>query len=76
MVPRMVRQRRCPVRLVRQGDNNMGTIPFRPGELEKPPTVPGGKRALPQRLVNLEAPGPKPGTDNCNQSGSCEVVWA
>lgn len=38
----------------------MGTIPFRPGELEKPPTVPGGKRALPQRLVNpvrLPMPG-------------------
>ena len=30
----------------------------------------------PDRLVNLEAPGPKAGTDNCNQSGSCEVVFS
>src|SRR5688572_24454636 len=32
--------------------------------------------AEPERLVNLEAPGPKPGRDNCNQSGSCEVVFS
>ena len=30
----------------------------------------------PERLVNLSAPGPKPGTDNCNQSGPCEVVFS
>ncbi len=30
----------------------------------------------PDRLVNLSAPGPKPGTDNCNQAGSCEVVFS
>ena len=30
----------------------------------------------PERLVNLSAPGPKPGTDNCNQSGGCEVVFS
>lgn len=38
----------------------MGTVPFRPGELDKPPTVPGGKKSLPQRLVNpvrLPMPG-------------------
>ncbi len=28
------------------------------------------------RLVNLSAPGPKPGSDSCNQSGSCEEVFS
>ena len=32
--------------------------------------------AQPDRLVNLGAPGPKPGTDQCNQSGSCELVFS
>ena len=31
---------------------------------------------MPERLVNLEAPGPKPGGDNCNQSGSCQAVFS
>ena len=37
-------------------------------------------RALPVRdagqLVNLSAPGPKPGSQSCNQSGSCEDVFS
>ena len=30
----------------------------------------------PGRLVNLGAPGPKPGGDQCNQAGSCEEVFS
>jgi predicted permease len=30
--------------------------------------------AEPDRLVNLSAPGPKPGSQSCNQAGDCEVV--
>lgn len=30
----------------------------------------------PDRLVNLEAPGPKPGSQSCNQAGECEVVFS
>ena len=30
----------------------------------------------PGELVNLEAPGPKPGSQNCSQAGSCEVVFS
>jgi predicted permease len=30
----------------------------------------------PDRLVNLAAPGPKPGSQNCNQSGNCDVVFS
>jgi predicted permease len=30
----------------------------------------------PARLVNLGAPGPKPGNDQCNQAGSCEEVFS
>ena len=30
----------------------------------------------PERLVNLEAPGPKPGSDNCNQAGGCDEVFS
>ena len=30
----------------------------------------------PGRLVNLEAPGPKPGSDNCNQAGGCDEVFS
>jgi predicted permease len=30
----------------------------------------------PQRLVNLGAPGPKMGSNSCNQSGSCEQVFS
>jgi predicted permease len=37
-------------------------------------------RSLPVRdagqLVNLSAPGPKPGSQSCNQSGSCEEVFS
>ena len=37
-------------------------------------------RPLPVRdagqLVNLSAPGPKPGSQSCNQSGSCEEVFS
>ena len=37
-------------------------------------------RPLPVRdageLVNLEAPGPKPGSTSCGQAGSCEVVFS
>ncbi|MEJ2501827.1 MAG: ABC transporter permease, partial [Gemmatimonadota bacterium] len=28
----------------------------------------------PDRLANLSAPGPKPGSQSCNQAGDCEVV--
>jgi predicted permease len=30
----------------------------------------------PARLVNLSAPGPKPGSQSCNQSGDCDVVFS
>src|SRR5258705_5595365 len=30
----------------------------------------------PGRLVNLAAPGPKPGGQSCGQAGSCEVVFS
>jgi predicted permease len=30
----------------------------------------------PERLVNLVAPGPKPGSTSCNQAGSCEEVFS
>lgn len=30
----------------------------------------------PERLVNLAAPGPKPGSTSCNQAGSCEEVFS
>ena len=32
--------------------------------------------AEPDRLVNLEAPGPKPGSQTCNTAGDCEVVFS
>src|SRR5579862_9454940 len=32
--------------------------------------------ARPGELVNLGAPGPKPGSTNCNQSGDCETVFS
>ena len=30
----------------------------------------------PSRLVNLSAPGPKPGSQSCNQAGNCDVVFS
>src|SRR3954469_13167108 len=30
----------------------------------------------PARLVNLAAPGPKPGSTSCNQAGDCETVFS
>ena len=30
----------------------------------------------PLRLVNLSAPGPKPGSQSCNQAGDCEAVFS
>ena len=30
----------------------------------------------PSRLVNLAAPGPKPGSQSCNQSGDCDEVFS
>ena len=30
----------------------------------------------PEELVNLGAPGPKPGGDNCNQAGKCDQVFS
>jgi len=30
----------------------------------------------PERLVNLSAPGPMPGSQSCNQSGNCESVFS
>jgi predicted permease len=30
----------------------------------------------PTRLVNLAAPGPKPGSQNCSQAGDCETVFS
>ncbi len=32
--------------------------------------------AEPERLVNFSNPGPKPGSQSCNQSGSCELVFS
>ena len=30
----------------------------------------------PERLVNLSSPGPKPGSQSCNQAGDCDVVFS
>src|SRR5262249_31988461 len=30
----------------------------------------------PNRLVNLLAPGPKPGSQSCNQAGDCDAVFS
>ncbi|MCU0617755.1 MAG: ABC transporter permease [Gemmatimonadaceae bacterium] len=30
----------------------------------------------PQELINLGAPGPKPGSQSCNQAGDCDVVFS
>src|ERR687895_534404 len=30
----------------------------------------------PERLVNLANPGPKPGSQSCNQAGDCDVVFS
>src|SRR4051812_14764321 len=30
----------------------------------------------PDRLVNFEAPPPKPGNTSCNQAGSCDAVFS
>src|ERR1700682_9722 len=30
----------------------------------------------PSRLVNLKAPGPKPGSASCNQAGDCDAVFS
>jgi predicted permease len=32
--------------------------------------------AEPRQLVNLAAPGPKPGSQSCNQAGSCDEVFS
>jgi predicted permease len=32
--------------------------------------------AAPEQLVNLEAPGPKPGSQSCNQAGDCDHVFS
>ncbi|MDH4133047.1 MAG: ABC transporter permease, partial [Gemmatimonadota bacterium] len=32
--------------------------------------------AEPERLVNLTAPGPMPGSNTCNQAGDCDEVWS
>ena len=32
--------------------------------------------ASPTRLVNLAAPGPKPGSQSCNQAGDCDEVFS
>jgi len=32
--------------------------------------------AEPDRLVNLSAPGPNPGSQSCSQAGSCEEIWS
>ena len=32
--------------------------------------------AEPQQLVNLSAPGPKPGSQSCNQAGECDDVFS
>src|SRR5437867_12487377 len=30
----------------------------------------------PDRLVNLSAPGPKPGSHSCNEAGDCDAVFS
>src|SRR5512142_14713 len=30
----------------------------------------------PSELVNPEAPGPKPGSQSCNQAGNCDAVFS
>ena len=30
----------------------------------------------PEQLVNLSAPGPKPGSQSCNQAGDCDAVFS
>src|SRR5262245_12393361 len=30
----------------------------------------------PEQLVNLSAPGPKPGSNSCNQAGNCDAVFS
>lgn len=30
----------------------------------------------PERLVNLTAPGPMPGSTSCNQQGDCDEIWS
>src|SRR6266446_7130472 len=30
----------------------------------------------PDRLVNLAAPGPKPGSQSCGQAGNCDIVFS
>jgi predicted permease len=32
--------------------------------------------AAPEQLVNLSAPGPKPGSQTCNQAGDCDTVFS
>lgn len=32
--------------------------------------------AAPEQLVNLAAPGPKPGSQSCNQAGNCDAVFS
>ncbi len=32
--------------------------------------------AQPEQLVNLAAPGPKPGSQSCNQAGDCDAVFS
>ncbi|MGH7663214.1 MAG: ABC transporter permease [Gemmatimonadaceae bacterium] len=32
--------------------------------------------AQPEQLVNLTAPGPKPGSQSCNEAGDCEAVFS
>ena len=32
--------------------------------------------ARPSELVNLSAPGPKPGSNSCGQAGSCEEIFS
>jgi predicted permease len=32
--------------------------------------------AAPEQLVNLSAPGPKPGSQSCNQAGDCDAVFS
>lgn len=30
----------------------------------------------PEQLVNISAPGPNPGSQSCNQAGSCQELWS
>src|ERR1051325_10982203 len=30
----------------------------------------------PEEIVNFSAPGPKPGSNSCNQTGSCEEIFS